>query len=94
MSANRTDSSCGESGCGVPLCIALKSHRQIAVGMAKLRLFRCVRSVSTNQINTYEISRTNSPFRAARCRRHGGYAFRNSPANHRHTRLGRRHRND
>src|SRR5437867_10434780 len=46
---------------------------QIAAGTAKLCL---VRSAVTNQINTYEINKTDPPWRDARCRRHRGCNLR------------------
>jgi len=53
---------------GIARGIALKSYRQIAAGTTKLVL----RSTATNQISTYEKSKTDYHWRDARCRRHGG----------------------
>src|SRR6266480_2656346 len=50
-----------------------------------------IRSTATNQINTYEISKTDSHWRDARCRPHGDCVFcKGTNTNHRHAWLARR----
>jgi Protein of unknown function (DUF3987) len=71
--------------------IALKSYRQVAAAMTKCNFDQG----QTTKLNTYEISKTNSPYWDARRRRLGPCVFRPSPTtNNRHARLSRRDHND